>query len=187
MCVRFVNYITVSIFSLKRRLHELEQGFTLVELLVVIAIISILATVLLLQLGTARAKARDAKRVADINQVRSALELYFDDNATYPQSTDMSGLAPKYLVKVPLDPLTVGCAVTAYTGAGCYGYAYNGTTKYQIWATLEQANKGAFSGDADINSTSGWSGNATKIDGASEACITTTVPKTDCYFDLGQN
>ena len=60
--------------------HNKSRGFTLVELLVVIAIISVLATLLLLQLGVARAKARDAKRIADTNQVRSALELYFDDN-----------------------------------------------------------------------------------------------------------
>ena len=61
-----------------------QKGFTLVELLVVIAIIGILATLLLLQLGVARSTAKDAKRIADINQVRTALELYFDDNGQYP-------------------------------------------------------------------------------------------------------
>ena len=47
----------------------------MVELLVVIAIIGVLATLLLLQLGVARQRARDAKRIADINQVRTAVEL----------------------------------------------------------------------------------------------------------------
>ena len=86
-----------------------SKGFTLVELLVVIAIISILATLLLLQLGLARAKARDAKRIADVNQVRSALELYFDDNGSYQATNVMTGLKPTYLINIPKDPIAAGC------------------------------------------------------------------------------
>lgn len=62
-------------------MKKLQKGFTLVELLVVIAIIGVLATLVLLQLGTARAKSRDTQRIAAVNQVQSGLELYMDDSA----------------------------------------------------------------------------------------------------------
>src|SRR3989338_11364149 len=98
-----------------------QKGFTLVELLVVIAIIGILATLLLLQLGTARQRARDAKRIADVNQVRTALELYYDDNSSYPLMGTYAGLGallvPKYLTLLPVDPLNAGVHI--------YNYAYN--------------------------------------------------------------
>ena len=61
-----------------------KKGFTLIELLVVIAIIGVLASVVLASVNTARGKARDARRVADFNQIRLALELYYDDNNVYP-------------------------------------------------------------------------------------------------------
>ena len=65
-----------------------EKGFTLIELLVVIAIIGLLASVVLLALNSARAKSRDAKRLADVRQIASALELYFNDKSAYPTGTD---------------------------------------------------------------------------------------------------
>ncbi len=61
-----------------------NKGFTLIELLVVIAIIGLLSTLAVVALNSARAKSRDSKRVADIKQIQTALELYFADNNSYP-------------------------------------------------------------------------------------------------------
>ncbi|MFH2063468.1 MAG: type II secretion system protein [bacterium] len=61
-----------------------NKGFTLIELLVVIAIIGLLSTLAVVALNSARQKSRDSKRVADIKQVQTALELYFADENEYP-------------------------------------------------------------------------------------------------------
>ncbi|OIO20560.1 MAG: hypothetical protein AUJ23_00125, partial [Candidatus Magasanikbacteria bacterium CG1_02_32_51] len=64
-----------------------KKGFTLIELLVVIAIIGVLSTLAVVALGSARQKANDAKRLSDMKQVQTALELYYTDHNAYPTST----------------------------------------------------------------------------------------------------
>jgi len=89
-----------------------QKGFTLIELLVVIAIIGLLSSVILASLNTARKKGRDARRIADLKQLQTAVELYNSDNNKYPVGTGsavavasaLSALAPSYIGTVTDDP-----------------------------------------------------------------------------------
>ena len=68
------------------------KGFTLIELLVVIAIIGLLSTLAVVALNSARQKSRDAKRVSEIKQIQTSLELFFADQNGYPGETAASDL-----------------------------------------------------------------------------------------------
>lgn len=65
-----------------------KKGFTLIELLVVIAIIGLLATIAAVALNNARISSRDTKRLGDMKQVQTAMELYFNANSEYPNDGD---------------------------------------------------------------------------------------------------
>jgi len=63
------------------------QGFTLIEMLVVVAIIGMLSSLIFGGLiSSSRAKARDAKRIADIANMQSVLELYYTKFGFYPEA-----------------------------------------------------------------------------------------------------
>ena len=59
------------------------KAFTLIELLVVIAIIGLLSSVVLASLSGARESARDTRRKADLSQLRTAFNLYYNKFGTY--------------------------------------------------------------------------------------------------------
>lgn len=117
-----------------------RSGFTLIELLVVIAIIGILASVVLASLNSARGKARDAKRFADLKQLQLAVELYYDDNGHYPiilsyiypahvppqdegWTTTFTALMAPYLSPLPVDPSGYPYLYSSTNGGQKYGIA----------------------------------------------------------------
>lgn len=123
-----------------------RKGFTLIELLVVIAIIGLLSTLAVVALGNARTKARDAKRMSDLKQVQTALELYYTDVNSYPAGSGVllgsaaaaclnqasgwttTGCPNPYMGTVPLDPTNSGVYVYTYTAA---------SSSYSVTAHLE--------------------------------------------------
>ena len=116
----------LQIFAKKKK-----RGFTLIELLVVIAIIGVLASIVLVSMGGARQSARNATRKADMRQIVSAEELYF--NASDAFSTAAGPALPSaigaFMIKTPSDP-----------GTGTPYVWINNTadaTKFCAYATLE--------------------------------------------------
>lgn len=121
-----------------------QKGFTLIELLVVIAIIGLLSTLAVVALNNARQKSRDAKRVSDIKQVQTALELYYNDANGYPPSAGVvQGGTITYDPGTPLDTNddTVYMALVPKApeppSGDLYTYTSIDTSTYQLTYTLE--------------------------------------------------
>lgn len=131
-----------------------SRGFTLIELLVVIAIIGLLSSIILASLNSARIKSRDARRLADMKQIQTALELYYNDNTTYP--TTASGgttvtsalgsvLAPNYIQSVPKDPSRADTSATGYLYCSTDGQSYAmlaDLEKTGTWCVVAQGTSG---------------------------------------------
>ncbi len=115
-----------------------NRGFTLIELLVVIAIIGILASVVLASLNSARGKARDAARKAEIKQLKTAMEMYYTDNGSYPQYANANW---GYPLNTALTPHLVSTYIsqispTLVADGDQYVYGTNGSA-YGIYVRLE--------------------------------------------------
>ncbi len=67
-----------------------KKGFTLIEMLIVIAIIGILSAAVLAGLGPARNKAKDARIISGMNQVRSIAEAKYNPSSDVPYSAMVS-------------------------------------------------------------------------------------------------
>lgn len=132
-------------------MRKFFNGFTLIELLVVISIIGVIIGISFFGLTGARESARDARRRADLEQIRSGLELYKADCNDYPVA--VGGAVPSplvgdgspstcsgtnvYIASVPRDPADP---------TRLYYYSRPTATTYLICASLEQSTAGVPSG-----------------------------------------
>ncbi|MBU1088399.1 type II secretion system GspH family protein [Patescibacteria group bacterium] len=83
-------------FDRKTRNDRLE-GFTLIELLVGMFIIAMLTGLLLPNFMGARERARDASRKQDLNAMKNALRIYYNDNQAYPTGTSLDANFSSYM------------------------------------------------------------------------------------------
>ncbi len=74
---------------MRKHFHN-RRAFTLIELLVVIAIIGLLSTIAVVSLVSTRSKARDAIRIADAKQIKTAIQLYREVNGNFPDPGTLS-------------------------------------------------------------------------------------------------
>ena len=128
-----------------------QKGFTLIELLVVIAIIGILSALSVLALNSARARARDAKRIADIRQIQTALEMYYNEFNVYPGAlSQLTTTTPPLLRELPASPTPADGTCT--TGNNPYAYAFQagtqgtGSASYTLTYCLGAATGGVTAG-----------------------------------------
>ncbi len=119
------------------------RGFTLIELLVVIAIIGILASIVLVSLNGARAKGRDAKRVADLQQFARAAALSTNaDTSTAFAGCDAGGDLASTCTDPAFgggaDPLGGTACAAAYTApvSGSCNYAVSAASAYATAPTF---------------------------------------------------
>jgi len=122
-------------------------GFTLIELLVVIAVIGILTSLMVVNFNAARARARDARRKADLDQVKKAALMYFNDNTEYPDSlvwgAPLQTAEMIYMKLLPHDPLFTGDPASPE-----YNYQVSvSPLDFCLWADLENKS------DPDIDNT----------------------------------
>ncbi len=114
-----------------------KKGFTLIELLVVMTIIAVLAGLTLSSYQGARKTARDGKRKSDLEQIRSALEMCYADDNSYPLTGSVTAGGPlictggnQYLEVIPGDPVS----------SRQYAYESDGAT-YTLCASLETSSE----------------------------------------------
>lgn len=119
-----------------------DRGFTLIELLVAMSIAMILMGIALVSYQGAREAARDGRRKTDLEQIRSALEMYRADCNQYPVAapafysgfTLTCAASGSTYITFPTDPLLA-------TQKYCYKSADG--KSYSLCAALEKSGSGA--------------------------------------------
>ncbi len=114
------------------------KGFTLIELLVAISIIGVLTAIVLPNLMGARERARDAKKIEELNTMKNALRLYYNDNQVYPTGTG-----------VTLNVTGMSAYMPGLAGIG-YTYSYTQSTGGEGFTLSVGLESGM--GDEDIES-----------------------------------
>jgi prepilin-type N-terminal cleavage/methylation domain-containing protein len=131
-----------------------NSGFTLIELLVVVSIIGLLASIILVGVGNARIKSRDAKRLSDMQQAKSGLDIYYSFGAGYPATAEWNNSQTNQVnmacsgqntFRVPNDPINDTNPSMSYV------YTQGGTATSGCGGTVYSTYKVQFSTEGTTN------------------------------------
>ncbi len=78
-----------------------RRGVTLLEMMLVVLIIGMIATISIVAVSSNLDRARRTNTISRMSMIKSSLQQYQMDNASYPET--LTALVPKYLEKVPKD------------------------------------------------------------------------------------
>ena len=123
-----------------------QKGFILPGVEGLIMIGGLMVSVTLLSLNSARMKSRDAKRMADVRQLASALELYYYDKNSYPNS--LSELTPIYIGIIPTAPKPPDGTCTLEQNE--YSYKKTAADKYRLTFCLGAVTQGYAQGNRTL-------------------------------------
>lgn len=139
-------------------------GFTLIELLVVMAILAILASVGFGQYTNSQIKARDSQRKSDLSNIARALEMYYNDNQSYPTASNGmivvdQGTGPTEVNWGTEFFATFGSTDVVYmkrlpkesTSETPYCYSSNEGRDFYLFSTLENENDPSYDGAYTCN------------------------------------
>ena len=102
-----------------------NEGFTLIEMMVVIAVVGILSAAVLAGLGGSRDKARDARVISGLNQIRVIAESNYQPTSNTPYSQiDPTGGNIAASVKADIDKQLSGGASASIVVSGYTYKAY---------------------------------------------------------------
>jgi general secretion pathway protein G len=82
-----------------------RSGFTLIELMIVISLIVVLSSLALVQYRHSIVHSQEAVLRDDLFKLRDAIDQYYADKNTYPESLDAL-VSDGYIRSVPKDPFT---------------------------------------------------------------------------------
>ena len=118
-----------------------KRAYTLFELLVSISIIGILIAVASVSYGAAQKKARDARRIEDMNAIQKAMEMYYSQNSyAYPTSQTLF-IGSSLVQSWPKDPKGTPYPTPAWSA-----------NTYCACATMDNSTNGNCTGTCNFNS-----------------------------------
>ncbi len=134
----------------------------------VVAIIGLLLSIISISLSNARMKSRDTRRVSDLKQIKTGLDLYYNHGGGYPDDTAWitgtelicSGVT---IMRIPRDPGPSGFDYV-YTARGNSSTGCGGTVRSQYELRFYMENKGAYYTMDEEGGIRDTSGNSVSVD-----------------------